>query len=209
MREVKAAGSLMGVLGVAPLLALACSGGTVTVAQNQARISAAADAGPVYDVDAGRPEPGTPTTCAPQRWNCASRQPNCGLKVSESMLPTGCTCEPSRPLSSADCAAHETIACLQVVNLTPGASAAFVRIQCSCLPSAQVQTDFTSCIAALQSLFPVAQSYLDSNYLQPVCAGGPAPICDAGRFCTSSSPEAQPPQGVAYGCEPFGGSPAP
>jgi hypothetical protein len=189
---------------VAALFA-SCEGGMVTVAENT---GSSLDVGTANV--AGVAEPGsTPTSCPPQQWNCAARQPNCGLRVSKGTLPAGCICEPNRPLSGASCAQDETMACLQVSNAHPelGGSDAFLLVQCACLPVAAVAPDASgtsSCLATLQRLFPTDQSYFTANLVEPSCIE-PAPrSCDADGGCHDISAEEQRRQGVAYGCTPLG-----
>jgi hypothetical protein len=107
--------------------------------------------------------------CPREQWDCSSSDVSCyGGRVGWRFIPGGCTCDPSRPRTPADCRQGDVFVCQAFASLPDGGLGTYddlTPFQCQCVSGA------TSCAAACKNSFPARSGStgcardLTDNYL--------------------------------------------
>jgi hypothetical protein len=134
--------------------------------------------------------------CSPEQWDCTAVLGHCGAQLYGADLPAGCFCAPQRPRSATDCAADETLVCVQAYQSATGTN---LRIQCACVPTSVTDSP-TQCTA-----------YCDKNWhsdptpFPPTACVRPSPItCTDQGVCTATAADVLRQEGILCGCADIG-----
>jgi hypothetical protein len=137
--------------------------------------------------------------CPYAQWDCSQLTPACIRDLSQGLAGTGCFCNSARPLTVTDCAANESLFCLQAIGLgSPDTWDYTNHIQCSCAPT-PAATDYEAAANTCLDVFPGQTRFNLTAYLPA------STTCDStGTVCTATSADVLRQEGIMCGCADIG-----
>jgi hypothetical protein len=134
--------------------------------------------------------------CSPEQWDCTAVLSRCGGQLHGADLPAGCSCAPQRPQSAADCAANETLLCVQAYQY---ATARYLRIQCACVPTSGTDSA-TQCTGYCDMNW-----HNDETSFPPTACVLPSQTtCNGQGMCTATAADVLRQEGILCGCADIG-----